>query len=80
MLGTYVYFDREKGRLHLFRRSEKFLPAGTIKKIQGGQVTLELWAPHLLGWLGASSHDIIKAEVSIIALSREQGAEINVRS
>jgi len=76
MIETYVYFDKEKKRLHLFRRCEKFLPVGTIKAIKEGKATINLWAPLILSCLGASRKKSIEVAANLTALSREQGVEI----
>lgn len=76
MIGTYVYFDEGKSRLHLFRRDVAFMPVGTIKDVVEGKATIKLWAPLVLQRLGASSKKGIEVAANITALSRENGVEI----
>lgn len=76
MLGTYIYFDGDKNRLHLFRRDEKFLPVGTIEKVKNGVATINLWAPLVLHSLGAARKSDLEIVVSLTSLSRKQGIRI----
>lgn len=76
VLKTYVYFDSYKNRLHLFRRSEKFLPVGTIIESNEGKLKIRLWAPIILSYLQASHKNEIIIVAKSTALSRENGAEI----
>lgn len=76
MLGTYVYFDDVKNRLHLFRRSEKYLPVGTIIESKSGKFKIRLWAPLIFSYLEADYKNEIIIVASSTALSRKQGVGI----
>lgn len=76
MIETYVYFDQDNSRLHLFKRDEKYLPVGTIKDVKSGTAHIELWAPLVFSTLGANTKQVVNIKASIVALSRKTGVLI----